>query len=295
MWTLEEISEADLISRYGNEVSSFLVLLQSDIEPFKSLVAGLFNEHAIFQSLFQSNSYAICKDSQSVELIDYILLLKQYEIGNLAMSSLIRSDYMVCATLIRSMFETNMVSIYLSKHPEDADDFVAFSEIIGNPDIDWAARGVSRTKREKLEKKFSIRKMIAHLYADTVDEAARINTDHFYQQLCNITHPSLEPSAIFYKAASPPEKAFSNVGIRRTVTQLFSMLNQTVELLAGSFHKNQQMLEECYQRRVEMYRLHDEATQWHKDNPSAVPPITRNEEFRIGWKSDKPVITYNEG
>jgi len=188
------------------------------------------------------------------------------------------------------MFESNMTSIYISKHPEDADDFVAFS-IICNPDIDWKVHGVSRTKRDKLEKKFSIRKMISQLYAHTDDENRRINTSWFYQQLCNITHPSLEPSTLFYKASHPPKRAFSNIGIRRTAVQLFSMLNQTVELLAVLFHRDKQLLEDCYRRRDEMYRLHDLATKWHRDNPTSVPPFTRNEGFRIGWKNNKPVIT----
>ncbi|MFZ3019159.1 MAG: DUF5677 domain-containing protein [Gallionella sp.] len=294
MYSQERISEPKLVERYGDEVSSFLVSLQSEIDPFRQLVDGLFLEHSTFLSLFQSRTFEVTKESQPVEVIDYVLLLKQFELGNQAVRSLIQSDYMVCATLVRSMFETNMTFIYLSKHPDDADDFIAFSEIIGNPDVDWVSHRISRTKRENLEKKFSIRKMIKQLYAGTDHKETRINTEHFYQQLCNITHPSLEPVEIFYKAAFPPERAFSNIGIRRTVTQLFSMLNQTVETLAGGVHKNKQELENSYKRREEMYRLHAEATEWHKNNPAATPPFTRNEEFRIGWKGDKAVIVFNE-
>lgn len=294
IFSQERIPEPKLVERYGDEVSSFLDALKSEIEPFRQLVDRLFLEHSIFLSLFQSKDFEVTKESQSIEVIDYILLLKQFELGNQAVRSLIQSDYMVCATLVRSMFETNMTSIYLSKYPDDANDFIAFSEIIGNTDVDWMSRGISRTKRENLEKKFSIRKMIKKLYTGTDHVEARINTEHFYQQLCNITHPSLEPVTIFYKAAFPPERVFSNIGIRRTVTQLFSMLNQTVEMLAGGVHKNKQELENSYKRRVEMYRLHAEATEWHKDNPAAAPPFTRNEEFKIGWKGDKAVIVFNE-
>jgi len=133
------------------------------------------------------------------------------------------------------------------------------------------------------------------LYGGTDDDGRRINTGLLYQKLCNITHPNLHPSHLFYKSSNPPESSFSNKGIRETLAQLLSMFNQTNELLAGTFHKDMQLVEACYERRKEMYRLHDEAIQWHKENSTALPPLTKNEEFRIGWKDGKPVITCYKG
>jgi len=241
--------------------------------------------------MFKSEKFRIDSKSSPFDATTYILLLKQFELGNCAVNSMIKGNYMVCTTLIRAMFETNMFMVYLSHNPEDVDDFIAFSEIIGNPDIDWKSHGISRTKRESLEKKFSLRKMIRNLYSHTTDNEKRINTEGFYQQLCNATHPSLEPSVIFYKSSNPPAREFSSIGIRRTVTQLFSSLNIAIENLAGGVFKSSELMDECYQRRKEIYKLHDSATNWHKKPPGASPAFTRNEEFRLGWKDGKAVIT----
>lgn len=291
MWSFDELDVEQLTARHGDEVRTFLSKIDGEIEPYKILVAGLFNEHSIFSSLFNSPQFMVNKGSSLIDTISYILLLKQYELTNCAMDCLVIGNYMVCTTLIRSIFETNMFMVYLSHNPSDAEDFVAFSEIIGNSDVDWKLYNISGNKREKLEKKFSIRKMRQYLYAHTVDEHRRINIEHFYQQLCNSTHPSLEPSSIFYTAGNPPERSFSSVGIRRTVTQLFSDINITIECLVGAIYKSKPQLEDCYDRRAEIYRQHDIATTWHKSNPMALPHVTKNDEFRIGWKNEKAVIT----
>lgn len=281
----------DIRREFGAGVEDFFEKLETEIQPYIDLVEGLFEEYRIFESLYRSERFNVDDSSALLDVINYILLLKQYELAKASVTALLKNDYMVCTTLVRSMFETNMFMVFLSKHPDKAEDFVAFSEINGNPDIDWSAHGISNNRKQKLKSTFAIGRMITGLYEHTKDEQKRINTDHFYQQLCNATHPNLETSSISYEAGNPPTSAFSNLGIRRTVTQLYSVINASIECLSGSILKDKKILLESYKRRKNIYKLHDFATQWHRENPQANPAHAHNEQFRIGWKDGRPVIT----
>lgn len=276
---------------YGQAAEDFLLSLNREIPAYFKAGLGLLSEHQIFIELCSGSQFLKPPIESTEKTISYCLLLKQYELIAASVRSIMLNEYVVCATLLRSIFETNMILMHLSHHPNDADDFVAFSEINCSPDIDWSAHGISRTKRESLEKKFSIRKLIRDLYQGTNNEQLRIHHDHFYQQLCNATHPSLEASSYFYRYGAPPTREYSSIGIRRTLIQLWGATNSAVEHVAGAIYSNGRMLEECYTRRKEMYSYHEEATDWHAQNPNATPVCTRNQEFRIGWKEGRPVLT----
>lgn len=208
-----------------------------------------------------------------------------------ATRSLLRHEYVVCVTLIRSIFETNLFLMHLHRNPADVEDFVAFSELIGNVDLDLQAAGFSRTKRETLERKFSIRKMIRDQYAGTEDAANRVRSEAAYQQMCNATHPSLEPVPLFFQHGAPPTRAYSSQGIRRTLLMLWSEMNKAVEHVIGVIYDSDQTLAQaCYARRYEQLRCHTEATEWHKENAGALPSYWSNYDLTIRWTDGRPTI-----
>lgn len=280
---------------YGPVAEDFLLALRREIPAYFAAGLGLLREHQLFVELCSEAKFATLPVESVAETVSYCLLLKQYELIDASVRSLLSNDYVVCATLLRSIFEANMILMHLNYHSDDADDFVAFSEISCSPDVDWSAHGISRTKREDLEKKFSIRKLIRNLYKGTQNEQQRIHHDQFYQQLCNATHPSLETSSYFYRYGAPPSREYSSIGIRRTLIQLWGVTNSTIEHVSGTIYKSKRMLDECYARRDEIYICHNQATAWHAHNPTAMPVCTRNQEFRIGWKEGRPVIACVEG
>lgn len=280
---------------FGLETESFLNHLNLEIPSFFRAGVGLLREYECFRALCSQLQFGAPPTETLVGTVSYCLLLKQFELIGAAIRSLLSHEYIVCATLLRSIFEANMILMHLDHHPEDASDFVTFSEVSCNVDFDWAARGISRTKRDTLEKKFGIRKLIKDLYTGTENDQQRIHQDRFYQQLCNATHPSLESATFFYRYGSPPTREYSSTGVRRTVIQLRGVTNSAVEHLSGAIYRNGRLLEECYARRGEMYTCHYEATAWHAQNPQATPTFTRNEEFRIVWNGDRAVVSCVRG
>lgn len=275
---------------YGGSVEVFLRKLRDEIAPYYVAGMELLKEHQVFLSLCRSEQFSVVPTDSLLRTITYGLLLKQYEMINASVAAVISHDYVVCANLIRSLFETNMFLIHLSKQPSDCEDFLAFAEVVCHPEIDWSTHQVSLTRRELLEKKFGIRKMIRDLYKGTDRKQDRISTEYFYQQLCNATHPSLEPASLFYGVGAPPVRAFSSIGIRRTLIQLWTVINSAVEAICGAIYRSQQLLDECYQRRALIYECHGKATAWHMEHPDSEPRCLRNEIFRIGWKDGRPVM-----
>lgn len=278
-------------SSFGAEAQDFLNHLHLDIPAFFRAGIGLLREYECFKALCSQPRFGAPPTQSLIGTVSYCLLLKQYELIGAAVRSLLSHDYVVCATLLRSIFEANMILMHLDHHPDDAPDFVAFSEVSCNVDVDWMARGISRTRREALEKKFGIRKLIKDLYAGTENDQLRIHQDRFYQQLCNATHPSLESATFFYRYGAPPTPEYSNIGVRRTLIQVWGVTNSTVEHVCGAIYRDQGLLDGCYARRQEMYTCHHEATAWHAENPQAKPEFTRNEEFRIEWRGDHAVVS----
>lgn len=275
---------------YGGAVKAFLWELHNEISPYYVAGMGLLKEHQVFLSLCRKEQFSAVPTDSLLGAITYGLLLKQHEMMNASITAVISHNYVVCVSLIRSLFETNMFLIHLSKHPSDCEDFLAFAEVVCHPEVDWSSHQISRTRRELIEKKFGIRKMIRDLYAGTDRKTDRISAEHFYQQLCNATHPSLEPASLFYGVGAPPVRAFSSIGIRRTVIQLWTGINSAVEAMAGAIYRSQELLDECYQRRALIYECHRKATAWHAEHPDSEPRCSRNEIFRIGWKDGRPVM-----
>ncbi len=275
---------------YGVAAESFLTKLGGEISPYYIAGINLLREHQIFFSLCRKEQFSKVPTDSLFRVIAYGLLLKQHEMINASVTTLISNNYVVCATLVRSLFETNMFLIHLSKHRSDCEDFLAFSEVVCHPEIDWSVHNVSRTRRESFEKKFNIRKMIRNLYVGTDRTQDRISTEHFYQQLCNVTHPSLEAASLFYGVGAPPQSGYSSIGIRRTIIQLWTVINSVIEAIAGAIYMSQKLLDECYQRRELIYDCHRRATDWHANHPESVPQCSRNEMFRIGWKDGRPIV-----
>lgn len=275
---------------YGVAAESFLAELGKEISPYYIAGINLLREHQVFLSLCRNEQFSEVPTDSLFRVIAYGLLLKQHEMIDASITALTSNNYVVCATLVRSLFETNMFLIYLSKQRSDCEDFLAFAEVVCHPEIDWSVHNISRTRRESLEKKFSIRKMIRDLYAGTDEKQDRISTEIFYQQLCNVTHPSLEAAGLFAGAGAPPVSGFSSVGIRRTVIQLWTVINSAIEVIASAIYRSQELLDECYQRRDLIYECHRNASKWHADHPDSLPRCSRNEIFRIGWKDGHPVV-----
>lgn len=268
------------------EIDDLLAHLEQEISSFQLMVLRLFEEFNVMSRLYNRLDYDIEYKARYPEVIFTALALRQYELCTSSTRAFGTSQYMTCATLIRSVFEGTLVCSYLSHNPGASSDFLTYSEVSCNPNVDWTKHGFSKTKIRKLEKKFGIRSMIRELYNGTDDLENRISTENYYQQLCNVSHPNLEPSSIFYQPGKPPSAAYSSLGLRRTATQLFGVLNGVNEIVCGGLLKDKSELEASYRRKSEMYRLHIEATAWHAENPDAQPNFTRNTKFKVAIAPD---------
>ena len=113
------------------------IYFSSEPKPLKDAFELLCAEYGRTLQLFSNPKYTLEGSKLLARQVIYILLLKQYELVKSSFNSFITFNYASTAILARSIVETSAFCYYLSKHPQEAEDFVLFSDVIGHPEVDW--------------------------------------------------------------------------------------------------------------------------------------------------------------
>ncbi|MDH5784765.1 MAG: hypothetical protein OEZ16_04050 [Chromatiales bacterium] len=263
------------------------LMLKEDLEIFFALC----NQMEVLESLYKSNKFRI-NPNHKIETIHYIHALKSYEILRNAISATFSCDYIVTNILRRSLNETHAMSFYLSINREYIDDYILYSLATEPEGISKFYRDsgicLSKSKLNKLAKKFSVRKIMSVFsVGENIEE--NIHTNLSYSYLSQASHSSLNISDISYTCENPPTRKFTYVNTINQLSQLLSDMLFLEEIIIGGVFADIKMQQISRQKRQHALNLHRARTAFFKSN-SVKKDVLHNLDIKLGVRDNKAVI-----
>lgn len=249
--------------------------------PLRRAVEVATEEYALTTSLAEDRIF-LTNTGTPLQLVQVGFHWRAIEFLSSGVRDFFAGNYLACAASMRSVFETLLFHNVLGHFPSEIDDFLLFSEVVGNPDFNREAWGVSNTKVDALVKQFGIRKMIKRVYDGT-------DVDKFYQQLSNAAHTSFEPMFMTSAPSADPKNSYSRLGIRRCVFSVARLSNEVNQVLQASYY-HRAGLDDTLRRHAELDELWKASRHWDGLMQLDLAVIGMGHPLAVGRQNGKTVL-----